>query len=143
MMARAAALALEPGITPERYLATLAASSEEPEFKTRLERAEGWLAAAPTHAEVRRRLGNAIAAHESVVTAIYAFCRSPEDFTAMTDFIISLGGDTDTIAAMAGGLFGAKNGWRSLPAAPLDKLEDRDSIERLGRSLYRARASGS
>ena len=58
-------------------------------------------------------------AHESAVTAVYAFCRFPDDYAAMVEYIIQLGGDTDTIGAMAGGIFGARNGAASLPEEPL------------------------
>jgi ADP-ribosyl-[dinitrogen reductase] hydrolase len=42
--------------------------------------------------------------------------------------IVSLGGDTDTNAAVAGGLLGACEGIGGLPSAWLDRLVDRDAI---------------
>ncbi|XP_072890651.1 ADP-ribosylhydrolase ARH3 [Hemitrygon akajei] len=70
--------------------------------------------------EVIRELGNGIAAFESVPTAIYSFLRCinpdpeiPEKYNGLERTIIysiSLGGDTDTIATMAGAIAGAYYG---------------------------------
>jgi ADP-ribosylglycohydrolase len=43
--------------------------------------------------------------------------------------IVSLGGDTDTNAAVAGALLGARFGYDELPAGWLERLADRDAIE--------------
>jgi ADP-ribosylglycohydrolase len=44
--------------------------------------------------------------------------------------VISYGGDTDANAAVAGALLGAREGASALPKAWLDRLIDRDEIER-------------
>lgn len=106
------------------------------EYRGRLALARDLLAGTPSTTQVRRQLGNGIAAHESAVTAVYAFCRFPDDFQAMVEFVVELGGDTDTIGAMAGGIFGAKNGVRALPADLLARLEQRDYIEAVAGRLY-------
>ena len=72
------------------------------------------------------------------MTAVHAFCRHPDDFDAMMRFIVQLGGDTDTIGAMAGGMFGAAHGVDALPAAPLAHLESRAEIEMVARRLDEA-----
>ncbi|MFN2543348.1 MAG: ADP-ribosylglycohydrolase family protein [Actinomycetota bacterium] len=43
--------------------------------------------------------------------------------------VIAAGGDTDTNAAVAGALLGARDGTAALPAAWLDRLAERDEIE--------------
>lgn len=43
---------------------------------------------------------------------------------------VNLGDDTDTTAAVAGGLAGIAYGWRAIPDAWLEKLRGRDVIER-------------
>ncbi len=106
------------------------------EYRERLIRAKDLLAGTSAAAEVRRQLGNGIAAHKSAVTAVYAFCRFPDDFRAMVEFVVELGGDTDTIGAMAGGIFGARNGVGALPADLLARLEQRDHIETVARQLH-------
>ena len=50
------------------------------------------------------------------------------DFETETRRLVSLGGDTDTNAAVAGALLGARDGVDGLPAAWLDSLEDADAI---------------
>ena len=44
-------------------------------------------------------------------------------------YVVSLGGDTDTNAAVTGALLGALHGREALPSAWLEKLEDRQAIE--------------
>ena len=44
--------------------------------------------------------------------------------------VVGLGGDTDTNAAVAGALLGARDGVAGLPAGWLARLQDRDAIER-------------
>ncbi|XP_067867420.1 ADP-ribosylhydrolase ARH3 isoform X2 [Heterodontus francisci] len=75
--------------------------------------------------EVVNELGNGIAAFESVPTAIYSFLRCmdpdpeiPEKYNGLERTIIysiSLGGDTDTIATMAGAIAGAYYGKDLIP----------------------------
>jgi ADP-ribosyl-[dinitrogen reductase] hydrolase len=50
------------------------------------------------------------------------------DFEAETRRVVALGGDTDTNAAVAGALLGAREGVRGLPEAWLELLEDTDGI---------------
>ena len=139
LMARAAALALADFFEPYGFLAALAEGCREAEFLRRLAWARAALERASGPREVREALGSGVKAQESVVTALYCFCRFSGDFDGMLAFIRSLKGDVDTIGAMAGALFGAKNGLGALPAPLLGKLEERARIEGVGRALYAAR----
>jgi poly(ADP-ribose) glycohydrolase ARH3 len=85
---------------------------------------------------IRRRLGVGVEAHRSAVTAVHIASRARE-FMPMIELVISLGGDTDTIGAMAGGIFGARYGMSALPEDLLVRLEDRESIEEAARDLAR------
>lgn len=69
-----------------------------------------------TPGEALSVLGRGVAAHESVPTALYAFLLHRDDFAAVIAFTIGLGGDTDTIAALAGALAGAHLGEEAIPA---------------------------
>jgi poly(ADP-ribose) glycohydrolase ARH3 len=140
LMARAAALALGADVAPNIFLETLLAGAWAEEYRSRLRQAIAWIGQEPTASEVRRILGNGVRAHESVVTALHCFCRFNDEFPALADFVVSLGGDTDTVLSMAGGLFGAKNGERALPQGPLSRLESREEIAQLARKLYAGRA---
>jgi ADP-ribosylglycohydrolase len=61
----------------------------------------------------------------SVAWALYAFLRSPDDYWETVCTAIGVGGDTDTMAAMAGALAGARVGAAGLPADLVGRLHDR------------------
>ena len=86
--------------------------------------------------------GNGIEAASSVVTAIAAFSLTPNSYEQTIGTAILLGGDTDTIAAMAGAISGAFLGWQSIPRHLLEQLEDREQgrsyIKDLARQLHAA-----
>jgi poly(ADP-ribose) glycohydrolase ARH3 len=85
-------------------------------------------------------LGNSILAHESVPAALFAFMQYGEDFKKTIEFCISLGGDTDTIGAMAGALSGCLVGANSLPHDWLGRLENkgkgRQYLQDISERLY-------
>ena len=122
-------LGIEGAVLIARAVRGLPLEPRAPEYRERLDAARD-LSMPPR--EVVRRLGNRVVAHESVVTAIHAANRF-SDFEEMMAFIISLGGDVDTIGAMAGGIFGARHGAAALPDLP---LEQRDRIVRAAEALY-------
>ncbi|KAL1123374.1 hypothetical protein AAG570_002459 [Ranatra chinensis] len=75
--------------------------------------------------EVVESLGNTIAALYSVPTAVYCFLRAQSTikdmevdnpFRRTLQYSISLGGDTDTIASMAGAISGAYHGYGMINA---------------------------
>ena len=68
-------------------------------------------------------LGNRIEALHSVPTAIASFALTPESFEETVSNVIFLGGDTDTLAAMAGALSGAYLGVGRLPSRLVALLE--------------------
>jgi poly(ADP-ribose) glycohydrolase ARH3 len=110
-------------------------------YPERFALARGWMreGAAPAPREVARRLGHGVAAPDSCVTAVYLaarFLHAP--FAAMHAFAVACRGDVDTIAAMAGALWGAANGAAALPAGALAKLEDLERIRTLAAALHHA-----
>ena len=56
-------------------------------------------------------------------------------------YVVSLGGDTDTNAAVTGALLGAHHGREALPSAWLEKLADRQAIEAEAEALATAAAA--
>jgi len=86
-------------------------------------------------AKVIAVLGNGIEAPRSVPTAIYCFLRQPQYYKDTVIYAISLGGDTDTIAAMAGAICGAYLGIEAIPSEWRAKLENREYIESLAENL--------
>lgn len=94
-------------------------------------------------AEMVAVLGNGIEAQRSVPTAIYCFLKQPRSYKDTVTYAISLGGDTDTIAAMAGAISGAYLGVEAIPEEWRAKLENRAYIERLAQKLWEIVASSS
>ena len=54
------------------------------------------------------------------------------------EFAISLGGDTDTIACMAGSIAGAYFGDEKIPANVMKHCESHDEIIQMANDLYQA-----
>ncbi|XP_032971066.1 ADP-ribosylhydrolase ARH3 isoform X2 [Rhinolophus ferrumequinum] len=100
-----------------------------------------------TREEVVSKLGNGIAAFESVPTAIYCFLRCmepdpeiPSTFNSLQRtliYSISLGGDTDTIATMAGAIAGAYYGMEQVPESWQQSCEGYEETDVLAQSLHR------
>lgn len=80
-------------------------------------------------------LGNGVEAPRSVPTAIYCFAKHPKSYKETVTYAISLGGDTDTIAAMAGAISGTYLGVEAIPSNWRAKLENRDYVEALAEEL--------
>lgn len=108
-------------------------------FTSRLTIARAWLESSSEVAsrDVRRQLGNGIAAQTSCVTAVYLALRfRDQSFLTMQRFIADIGGDADTIGAMAGAVWGAANGYSMLPTDLLERLEQRERLLTLATSLH-------
>lgn len=127
------------GGSPLDLVAAAAARCELAPFRERIRTARSWLeaGATPTVEDVRRELGNGIAAVASCVTAVYLAARFlGAPFLEMQAFVAAGGGDVDTIGAMAGGVWGAANGAAGLPADRLVKLEQREKLLAVARALH-------
>jgi poly(ADP-ribose) glycohydrolase ARH3 len=136
--ATAAALA---GQGARDIVAAARAQGELPAFRERFVVAREWLEAGaePAAGEVRARLGTAVTALDSCVTAIYLASRFLErPFSELVGFVASCGGDVDTVGAMSGAIWGAANGVAALPALELGRLEDRARVEATARALHEA-----
>jgi poly(ADP-ribose) glycohydrolase ARH3 len=133
LLAVAAALASHGGERDrEELFAQLRSRCQFPEFEAKLE-----MASRVETVDDLATLGNGIEAVESVPTAIACFALTPDSYASVVGNAISLGGDTDTIAAMGGALAGASGGVGAIPEQLLAMLEDRGK----GRSYLRQLAS--
>ena len=83
-----------------------------------------------------RELGHGIEAFNSVLTAIFSFLAHPRDFASTIVYAISLGGDTDTIASMAGAISGAYLGIKAITQEWQERLANRDYILNLAGRLW-------
>lgn len=93
----------------------------------------------PRPAEAAEALGNDSRAHRSVPAAVYAALAHRDVFEEAVVYAVSLGGDADTIGAMAGAVAGALHGVEGIPSSWWDALENgrdgRDDVVALGRRL--------
>jgi poly(ADP-ribose) glycohydrolase ARH3 len=101
------------------FFTELLSACESESYRARIE-----AAAKIPSAEKLAELGNRIEALESVPTTIASFALTPDSFEATISHVIFLGGDTDTLAAMAGALSGAYLGAARLPQHLLGLLEN-------------------
>ncbi|MGQ9532582.1 MAG: ADP-ribosylglycohydrolase family protein [Desulfotomaculales bacterium] len=139
LQAYAVALALVwgPSGSPANLLEKLKAFAVHEVYRARLEAVQELLAAGDK-SEVAARLGNGVEAFDSVPTAICCALRHPDSFEDAVVEAASLGGDADTIASMTGAVSGAWLGMEAIPGAWVAKLENRDYVEQLARSLFAA-----
>jgi len=108
----------------ENWLNIFFSSKIDSAFKITLERIARCLDRQATPQESAREIGNGADALEAVPAAIYSVMRNKSSFADAVLFAVSMGGDTDTIGAMAGAISGALAGVGSIPSDWLTKLEN-------------------
>ena len=74
--------------------------------------------------EAARALRPDVRAATSVPAALWAFLSFPDDPEEAIVTAVGLGGDTDTVGAMAGALVGARNGASAFPPRWVEAVED-------------------
>jgi poly(ADP-ribose) glycohydrolase ARH3 len=87
---------------------------------------------------VVREVGTGIAAAEAVPAALHAALTHLTSFADAVVYAVTLGGDTDTVAAMTGALVGAFVGHGDIPAAWLARLEQHEQLVALADDLCAA-----
>lgn len=123
--------------------------SRSPEFARSIRELEQWLGLAEDAAleaianTVGRReasgFGIPALAVPTVLAALYAFLKSPGDYVGTIDISLRIGGDVDTIAAIAGGISGAHNGIGAIPVRLVAGVKDSQEILDLGSRLFALR----
>lgn len=130
----------------------------EPSLTSSLRRLEELLTQPPTRAaEAISRIGlppgvdsqwhGGISAFvvSSVLWALYAYLKHPDDFIQAVALAIGAGGDVDTTAAMAGALVGARRGLAGIPSGLAVHLNDRgdwhyEDLVELARACHEVRS---
>jgi poly(ADP-ribose) glycohydrolase ARH3 len=142
-VAVALALASEAGrpLDPHAFLDAAAAHLRERALVERLERARALLDGG-TAVEAGGQLGSGIAALDSVPFAVLAFLRHPDSIEETIGFAICAGGDTDTTAAMAGAITGARVGASGLAGSVLSRVEAHGRLTALADALISRRSPG-
>lgn len=126
LVAHATAKAVSCSDAAEVWDTVLALDVSSP-FAAKLNLAANWVNSTqlPTLDQIRNELGNGIAATDSVVTSLFVgLSHSKLPFDELIDTVNRLRGDTDTIAAMAGSIWGALRGIEEIPSRYQHDLED-------------------
>lgn len=120
----------------KRFIEALRREAHSKIYMEKLKLMESLLLREISRDEVIENLGNSVEAFNSVPAAIYSYLR--EQYPVETiEYAISLGGDTDTIACMAGAIAGVHKGAETIPLDLLERLENRERIERLAEKLWK------
>jgi poly(ADP-ribose) glycohydrolase ARH3 len=119
------AAAIGAAFRDEDVLAVACAAARTEELRVGLADVGALLGEPRDRAELHARLRTSSDAAGSVCAAIYSALAHTK-FHAAVSFAVSLGGDTDTVAAMTGAISGARLGANSIPPHWVDALEDGD-----------------
>ena len=126
-------------VDPDEFLTTIAghAATVEPSVADAIRGLGGWMHLGP-EAAVRRlhvegldpmyadeRRGISAFVTPSVIWSLYAFLQTPDDYWTTVCTAIEAGGDTDTMAAIAGAISGARLGPAGLPDRLVARVNDR------------------
>jgi poly(ADP-ribose) glycohydrolase ARH3 len=144
-VALAVALAVRRVTPRDMYyqIQDLLAASAYADFVPHLAVAEELLESWPSPPQVVEHFGgNELTAPRCVPAALYSVLRHPDSFEKAVGFAVSLGGDSDSMGAMAGAMAGAYHGTRGIPTPWVERLENeergRDTVIELGERLYAA-----
>lgn len=108
-------------------LAEVASRLPDTRVRDRLQVLAHWRASLEEAAE---ELGTSGYVVESVPLAIWAAARAGEgDYCSLIQSLVRLGGDCDSIASMAGQVFGARFGVDAMPDAWMNQLRERSKVE--------------
>jgi len=123
-----------------------AIETRSPEFGKHIREVHAWLElpeddalqaiASTGDGRIRDGFGIPALAEPTVLAALYAFLRSPTDYIATIDTTLRIGGDVDTIGAIAGAISGAHNGLGVIPSDLVKGVKDSEEILDLGRGLF-------
>ena len=126
-------------VDPDEFLTTVAghAATVEPSVADAIRGLGDWMGLGPEAAARRLHVegldpmyadewrGISAFVTPSVIWSLYAFLRTPDDYWTTVCTAIEAGGDTDTMAAIAGAISGARLGPAGLPARLVARVNDR------------------
>ncbi len=93
-------------------------------FKIKFETIKKCLERESTPHEAAREIGNGSDALDAIPATLFAVIRHPDSFTDAVLCGVSMGGDADSIGAMAGAIAGARFGINGIPQEWLANLEN-------------------
>ena len=114
-------------LEPLEVLRQAIEQSTEPEFREGLTRLLPWLAEKRSPSYVARQFGWHYGISGFIVPttimALYCWLRYPQDFRRAVESAICLGGDSDSVGAIVGGLAGAHLGIKRIPNELVQRLK--------------------
>lgn len=127
----------------DAWLEFVRSGTQDEIYLKKLDQIAAFLEAEPEPCVVAARLGTDLSATLSVPAALFAFASRWDSFADCVLYAVRLGGDADTIAAMAGAMVGAFHGASAIPENWLAALENgpqgRDFASTLAQKLYERR----
>jgi ADP-ribosylglycohydrolase len=129
----------DPRDYPSRLLHALGAMPGASETQALIARVPQVLADQPDEVLVAGVLGEAWTGDEAVASALYCFCRSPEDYRRTVLTGANTVGDSDSIACIAGAISGAYNGIEAIPEHWRREVENSAMLHEVAADLLHAR----
>lgn len=153
IIANAVRTARERNVTPGTFLEQMRGGLSVPDARELIERIEAAARSAESGETTvdyaaRRWSGRGIGGYmlDTVEGVLHACFRNPGDFGSAVTSVIRSGGDTDTTAAIVGGIIGARVGRAGIPTEWLVNLQDwprtREWMERLAETAVNVVATG-
>lgn len=127
---------------PKDFLPALKAEvqGQSEDFDAALKRLEKALTMISPEAGLAH-IGDGWVAEEAVLAGLYCFLIYPYEFKAAIRLAANIGGDSDTVACITGGISGAYLGFERLPREWVKRLEKSAYLEDVARRLAAARES--
>jgi len=88
-------------------------------------------------------IGEGWTGEEAIALALYCVLRYPDDYVACVRRAANTNGDSDSIASIAGGIMGARLGLEAIPAAWIERCENRDDLITLGERMALAKGKST
>lgn len=133
------ALAVERASPEEMYRAVAeTCCPRSADFAACWARLPGLLEAPPEVALSEDGLGEGWVAEEAVASALYCVWRTPDDVRQTILTAANTDGDSDSIACIAGGISGARNGVEAIPAAWRETVENAARLVEIADALHAA-----
>lgn len=100
-------------------------------FKDQLSKVKELLESDVSYEEAEKILGASTKVQKSFPYALYCFLKNPDNYKEILISAININGDSDSVAAIAGSLYGALHGYSSLPKEWVEKVNCKDKINKL------------
>ncbi len=117
------------------FIDELIAFTTNPTYEEQLHLSKKLLLEQTPLKDAEKALGSNVTAIKSVPFAIHAFLHNPNNYEESLLETILVSRDKDTVGAITGGLLGAHLGINAIPNEWLNKLENRENMERLAEGL--------